>query len=159
MTDITIRNGQVLHAFYTGTLASGVTTAFDAVRMADETGVHVLDRQVLGNGAACALYLGDVAAAGDLLKRMESSLREGWGWKEFDIGYFHLLRGWQKSQRNDFSAASQHLEMYAENLDANVRCKFWRLTFRGVFNRLDRKKRLPISGFFFAWKLDVIYYL
>ncbi|OGU18362.1 MAG: hypothetical protein A2076_05385 [Geobacteraceae bacterium GWC2_53_11] len=111
MTDITIRNGQVLHAFYTGTLASGVAMALDAVRMADETGVHILDRQVLGNGAACALSTGDFAAAEELLKKMASSLREGWGWKGFDTGYYHLLIGWQKNHRNDFPAASQHLEL------------------------------------------------
>ena len=111
MTEITIRNGQVLHAFFTGALTSGVTIALDAVRMADETGVHILDRQVLGNGAACALSTGDFAAAVELLKKMENSLREGWGWKAFDTGYYHLLLGWQKSHRNDFSAASQHLEL------------------------------------------------
>ncbi len=116
MTDITIRNGQVLHAFFTGTMAFGVTAAIDAVRMADETGVHVLDRQVLGNGAACALSIGDFVAADELLKKMESSLREGWGWKRFDMGYLHLLRGWQKSHRNDFQAASQHLELTVDGM-------------------------------------------
>ena len=116
MTEITIRNCQVLHAFYTGTLTSGVAIALDAVRMADETGVHILDRQVLGNGAACALSIGDFATADELLKKMESSLREGWGWKGFDIAYFHLLRGWQKYHRDDFSAASHHLELTMEGM-------------------------------------------
>ena len=116
MTEITIVNCQVLHAFYTGALASGVMIALEAVRMADETGVHILDRQVLGNGAACALSIGDSATADELLKKMESSLREGWGWKEFDTAYFHLLRGWQKSHQNDFSAASQHLELTMDGM-------------------------------------------
>lgn len=116
MTDITIRNGQVLHAFYTGTLTSGVEIALEAVRMADETGVHILDRQVLGNGAACALSLGDFTAADGLLKKMEGSLREGWGWQRFDSAYFHLLRGWQRYHRNDFSAASHHLELTIDGM-------------------------------------------
>jgi ATP/maltotriose-dependent transcriptional regulator MalT len=111
MTDITIRNGQVLHAVFTGTLAHGVSIALDAVRMADETGVHILDRQVLGNGAACALSIGDFATADELLEKMESSLRERWGWKGFDTGYYHVLRGWQKNHQNDFSAAAHHLEL------------------------------------------------
>lgn len=111
MTEITIRNGQVLHAFYTGTLTSGVAIALDAVRMTDETGVHILDRQVLGNGAACALSIGDFATSEELLKKMEGSLREGWGWKAFDTCYYHLLRGWQKSNRDDFAAAAHHLEL------------------------------------------------
>ena len=116
MTQITISNGLVLHAFYTGALTSGVSIALDAVRMADETGVHILDRQVLGNGAACALSIGDFATADELLKKMESSLREGWGWKGFDTGYYHLLLGWQKSHRNDFVAASQHLVLTMDGL-------------------------------------------
>src|SRR6185369_10267338 len=79
MTDITIMNAQVLHAFFTGSWAVGVTLASDALRVADETGVHVWDNQLLGNGASCALSMGDLATADNLLNNMENRL--AWGGK------------------------------------------------------------------------------
>ena len=112
MTNITIKNAQVLHAFFTGAWALGVTVAFDALRIADETGVHVWDSQLLGNGASCALSRGDFSTADELLKGMESRLE--WCQKAFDIGYYHGLRGWQKSLRNEFTAAAQHLKLNLE---------------------------------------------
>lgn len=111
MTDITLMNAQLLHAFFTGAWALGVTVAFDALRMADETGVHVWDSQLLGNGACCALSMGDSATADHVLKSMESRLE--WG-KRIDFGQYHGLRGWQDILRNDFPAASHHLELALE---------------------------------------------
>lgn len=116
MTHITISNGLVLNAFYTGALTSGVSIALDAVRISDETGVHILDRQVLCNGASCAISSGDFTTANVLLKKMESSLREGWGWHAFDLAYYHLLLGWQKNHRNDFTGASQHLDRLSDGM-------------------------------------------
>jgi len=108
MTDITLLNAQLLHAFFTGSWALGVATAFQALQMADETGVHVWDSQLLGTAASCALSMGDVKTADDLLKSMESRLE--WGRKRIDIGQYHALRGWRESLRMDFPAASPHLE-------------------------------------------------
>jgi hypothetical protein len=116
MTDITIRNAQVLHAFFTGSWASGVSLAEETLRVADETGVHVWDSQLLGNGAACALSKGDFSKAEELLQGMEARL--AWCQKRFDIGYYHGLRGWQKTLRNEFQAASQHLELNLEAFHA-----------------------------------------
>ena len=113
MTDITIMNAQVLHAFFTGAWALGVTVAIDALRVADETGVHVWDSQLLGTGACCAISMGDFATGGDLLKGMESRLE--WGGKRIDIGQYHGLRGWQECLRNDFPAASPHLALALES--------------------------------------------
>jgi len=116
MTGITIMNAQVIHAFFTGAWAVGVTVAIDALREADDSGVHVWDSQVLGNGAACALSMGDFPRADDLLEGMESRL--SWGRKSIDIGYYHALRGWQESLRNDFPAACRHLELTLESFHA-----------------------------------------
>lgn len=112
MTDITIRNAEAIHALFTGAWALGVKVTFDALRIADETGVHVWDSQLLGNGAACALSMGDLGAADGLLKSMQSRLE--WGGKRMDIGHYHWLRSWQESLRKDFPAASHHLELALE---------------------------------------------
>lgn len=113
MTEITIMNAQVLHCFFTGEWASGVALAYDALRMGDETGVHVWDSQVLGMGVACAICRGDSATADGLLKGMESRLE--WSGKRMDIGQYHGLRGWQDSLRNDFPAAAPHMELALES--------------------------------------------
>lgn len=120
MTDITIRNGQALHAFFTGAWELGVTVAVEAVRMADEIGLHVLDCQLLGNGASCAISMGDLTTAHELENMLEQRL--GGGWISFDHAYLHLLRGWRKSCQGDFAAASQHLEQAVQGFrDAGFR--------------------------------------
>lgn len=116
MTNLTIMNAQVLHAYFTGEWALGITLAFDAVRIADETGVHVWDSQLLGMGAACALCMGDPTAAEDLLKDMENRL--AWARKRMDFGQYHGLRGWQECQRKDHSVASHHFTMALESFDS-----------------------------------------
>jgi LuxR family maltose regulon positive regulatory protein len=112
MTDITIRNAQVVHAFFTGAWALGVTMAVDALRLADETGVHVWDGQLLGMGASCALSAGDIGTADNLLNHMQSGL-EFFG-KRMDVGMYHGLRGFQQTLRHDFPAASRHHEVALE---------------------------------------------
>ena len=109
MTEITVMNALVLHAFFTGAWALGVATAADALRIADETGIHVWDSQLLGTAAACALNMGDAVTADGLLQRMESRLE--WSGKRIDTGQYHGLRGCQESLRNDFPAAVLHLEL------------------------------------------------
>lgn len=113
MAEITIMNARVLHAFFTGALALGVAVANDALRMADETGVHVWDSQLLGTGACCAFSMGDFATGGELLKGMENRL--AWGGKRIDIGQYHGLCGWQDSLRKNFPAASPHLALALES--------------------------------------------
>ncbi|ACH40516.1 transcriptional activator [Citrifermentans bemidjiense Bem] len=113
MTRITIMNAQVLNCYFTGAWASGVAVAFDALRMADETGVHVWDIQLMGNGAGCALCRGDSATADELLNAMRDRLQ--WGVR-LDIGQYHGLRGWQESLARRFQAAIPHLELSLESL-------------------------------------------
>ncbi|GFO53180.1 hypothetical protein GMSM_01870 [Geomonas sp. Red276] len=117
MTDITIRNGLALHAFFTGDWASGVQVAIEAIKLADEIGLHVLDCQLLGNGASCALSMGDLSTAEQLIGMLERRL--GGGWTAFDKAYFHLLRGWQKTWRKEHAAASQHLEQSLQEFRAS----------------------------------------
>jgi tetratricopeptide (TPR) repeat protein len=112
MTEITLLNAQVLHAFYNGAWARGVAVAVDALRMADETGVHVWDSQLMGNGTACALSMGDHATADRLLQSMESRLE--WFNKRIDFGQYHGLRGWRDGLRKDYPAALRHLELSVE---------------------------------------------
>ena len=113
MTEITLMNAQVIHALLTGSWPLGVTVAVDALRLADETGVHVWDSQLLGNATSCAFSMGDLAAADDLLTGMKSRL--DWYPKRLDVGYYHLLRAWQESLRKDFQAATRHLEVTLES--------------------------------------------
>jgi DNA-binding SARP family transcriptional activator len=108
MTHITIMNAHALHAFFTGAWELGGTVVVDALRIADETGVHVWDNQLLASGASCAICRGDLVAADYLLKTMENRLEAGG--KKLDIAQYHGVRGWQESLRNDFSAACRHLE-------------------------------------------------
>lgn len=113
MTRITIMNAQVLNSYFTGAWGSGVAIAFDALRLADETGVHVWDIQLMGNGACCALCMGDSATADGLLNAMRDRLQ--WGVR-LDIGQYHGLRGWQESLGRHFQAATPHLELSLESL-------------------------------------------
>ncbi|BCG48694.1 Transcriptional activator of maltose regulon, MalT [Citrifermentans bremense] len=113
MTRITIMNAQVLYCYFTGAWASGVAIVSDALKMANESGVHVWDSQLMGTGAGCALCMGDSAAADELLNAMRDRLQ--WGMR-LDIGQYHGLRGWQESLGRRFQAAIPHLEHSLESL-------------------------------------------
>src|SRR3990172_5624050 len=71
----------------------------EALRLADVSGVHMLDHQTLGSAITTALSVGDIEHAQELLQRMEG------GSAAMNKAYYCYLASWYAVMRHDLSAA------------------------------------------------------
>ena len=82
-------------------------TVASAMETARVTGVHVMDSEILGQGAAGALSAGDLAGAATFLRQMAGSLQ---GNRTLATSQYHFLRGWEAMLGADVRLAFEHVE-------------------------------------------------
>jgi LuxR family maltose regulon positive regulatory protein len=86
----------------------------EALRTADESGVHVWDFQVLGSAATSALSSGDVDRSEELLQRMEEGLPRS---EALGKSYYYYLAAWHALIRNDHRAALENAKRGIEYVE------------------------------------------
>jgi ATP/maltotriose-dependent transcriptional regulator MalT/DNA-binding SARP family transcriptional activator len=112
-------NAQTAIAFFhwlSGSPAAALTTIDDALRLAQTTGLHLLDSQLFIHAAAASLTAGDLDAAEEWLDRLASTTSP---LQPFDAGFHHYLACWLALRRADLPAAMEHL-VHSEKLSTGL---------------------------------------
>jgi len=84
-----------------------LATAAKGMALASETGVHVMDFMLLGNGVACALGNEDEKAADELLGKMTGLVAMARPW---DRSFHEFLLGWHAFLQGELAGAGQHVD-------------------------------------------------
>lgn len=87
----------------------------EALRLADESGVHILDHQTLGSAITSALSVGDIERAQGLLQRMEGDTAA------MGRAFYYYLASWHAVARHDLAAALEFATAgleFAERIEA-----------------------------------------
>jgi ATP/maltotriose-dependent transcriptional regulator MalT/DNA-binding SARP family transcriptional activator len=105
LTQIMIMMLSTIHFWLQGRNEECQNLASEALRTADESGVHVWDFQILGNATASALSSGDVERSKELLKRMEEGLPR---LAALGKSLYYCLAAWHALTRNDHCAAREY---------------------------------------------------
>lgn len=116
LTIFTIRTTQALVAFFTASFGSCRQRVFEALRVAEETGIRALYLHVMGHGIVAALSDGDPDTAAILLARTNDNLdRAG----DMDLAYYYFALSWQSRLKGDLDSALHNLSIAVPFL-ANV---------------------------------------
>lgn len=102
-------NAQAAIAFFhwlSGNPAVALATIHAALRLAQTTGLHLLDSQLFVHAAAAALTAGDPDAAEEWLDRLASTTSP---LQPFEAGFHHYLACWLALLRADLPAATEQL--------------------------------------------------
>ncbi len=75
------------------------------LQLAEESGVHVWDGQLLGSGAASAMTAGELDAAEEYLARMNACTQVS---RCLERSYYHYMAGWLSYLKTDTSQAIEH---------------------------------------------------
>jgi hypothetical protein len=65
---------KAMYAWLIGDISSCIRIVYDALKLADETGVHIWDHHLLSHGACASLSDWDFETAADLLNKIEPGL-------------------------------------------------------------------------------------
>ena len=112
-------NAQAAIAFFhwlSGTPAAALATIQDALRLAQTTGLHLLDSQLFIHAAAASLTATDLDGAEEWLDRLASTTSP---LQPFDAGFHHYLACWLALLRADLPAAMEHLA-HSEKLGSGL---------------------------------------
>ena len=99
-----------------GTPTAALAIIQDALRLAQTTGLYLLDSQLFIHAAAASLTSGDLDAAEEWLDRLASTTSP---LQPFDAGFHHYLACWLALLRADLPAAMEHLA-HSEKLGAGL---------------------------------------
>ena len=79
----------------------------EGLSIAEESGVHILDAQLLAEGAYGSLIGGNVQAAQDFLERMSAVLDQN---RRSDVAHYHFVSTWAALMDGDLPGATKHAE-------------------------------------------------
>lgn len=104
---------RILRNFLAAIVNNSATTSYDhslqllseALEIGESNGLHIWDHLILAVGVSAALNKGDLADAGDFLKRMETVLAHG---GQANYCQYHYLSAWHWARSGDFSQALGH---------------------------------------------------
>jgi ATP/maltotriose-dependent transcriptional regulator MalT/DNA-binding SARP family transcriptional activator len=114
LTRIMIMMLASIHCWLQGRNEECQKIASDALRTADESGVHVWDHQILGSAATSALSIGDAERSEELLQRMEKGLP----WTgALGKSYYYYLASWNALMQNDYCAAQEYANIGIEYVE------------------------------------------
>ncbi len=105
---------KAMYAWLTGDISPCLRIVSDALKLADETGVHIWDHHLLSHGACASLSAGDIETAASLLKKIEPGLAHT---RKIEICFYHFLSAWKELIRGNVSSVAEHIKI---SLDATV---------------------------------------
>ena len=98
---------EALYAVYAASYQRAMAAVTTGLAIADETGIHVADVILLGEGIYCSLSTGDLTTAEAFLKKIDSRRNLN---SCYDIIHFHHQTSLVAMQRGDFLVAKNHAE-------------------------------------------------
>jgi ATP/maltotriose-dependent transcriptional regulator MalT/DNA-binding SARP family transcriptional activator len=96
---------EAIHSWSTADPATALKAVSEGLKVARTTGVHLLDCQLLGHGAAAALCAGDLAATRGFLDDMALYLDKA---SRMDKSFYYFLSAWHALIRRDLPSAYEH---------------------------------------------------
>lgn len=102
---LTVSWVEAAHANLASRYDRGIKSVSEGLALAEETGVHVLDYMLMGQGALCSLKAGDCATARKYLGKMSSSLPVA---KPWEACFYHYAAAWEALLRGEMAQAASH---------------------------------------------------
>ena len=94
-----------LHAIHDGSHDRCMEMVSEGLRLAESTGIHILDFMLTGHGALCSMITGNIAAVKDFLQKMAASqdIR-----RAFAAGFYHYLAAWDAMGGGELAKSRLH---------------------------------------------------
>ena len=99
---------KAVHANLTSRYDRCLEIVSDGLRLAESSGIHLLDFSLRGEGVLASLHLGDTATANRYLGAMAGRLDDATRW---EVSFYHFVAGWESLHRGDLAQASVHAGM------------------------------------------------
>jgi len=93
------------HAIVGGAYDRCMNAVTEGLELSAATGVHLIDFQLTGQGALCALITGDISTAKNYLRKMETTLHSQ---VPNLAGLYHYLAAWNAMANGDLAKAVTH---------------------------------------------------
>ncbi len=111
---ITINTVEAIHDYVAAVPESALKAVSKALRLAEETGIHIWDNHLFGHGAGAALSKGNAALANDFLEKMKATQHLA---RRLDVGYYRLLATWHALTIHDADGALEHVNRFTEIIE------------------------------------------
>lgn len=108
LNTILMSGSNVIFAFHAGRTGDCLSLLTEALKLADETGVHIWDNHYIGFGLMSALSEGDIERTDKLLQFIKGDPDTV---RSFDIGFYHNIIGWWQLLCGDIAGAYEHLKL------------------------------------------------
>lgn len=112
---VIMKGQEVLFAFHSGRTGDSFKVFEEALKLADETGVHLWDNHIIGFALMAAFSEGDIAKADELFKMMKGDPDTV---RNFDVGFYHNMMAWRQLLCGDKAAAYEHLKLMVPMIKA-----------------------------------------
>ncbi len=108
LTLITTRLAESIFYHMTGLYEECMKAVNDGLEMSRDTGVHVVDKMILGNGAVGALQANDFSTFNTLIEKMALHLSS---FSLYEISFYHWLKTREALRRGNHGQALAHIEL------------------------------------------------
>jgi LuxR family maltose regulon positive regulatory protein len=105
---ITTRLAESVYYHMAGLHEKCLKAVSDGLEISRDTGVHVVDKMILGNGAVGALQANDLSTFNTLIEKMALNLSS---FSPYEKSFYHWLRTREALRRGNLGQASNHIEL------------------------------------------------
>jgi LuxR family maltose regulon positive regulatory protein len=108
LTLITTRLAESIYYHMTGLHEECLKAVSDGLELSQNTGVHIVDKMILGNGSVGALQANDFSTFNTLIEKMALNLSR---FSLYEISFYHWLKTRKALRRGNLGQASAHIEL------------------------------------------------
>jgi LuxR family transcriptional regulator, maltose regulon positive regulatory protein len=105
---LTTKIAESIYCHMTGLYEECLKAVNDGLEISQNTGVHIADQMLLGNGAVGAIQANDFSAAENLLEKMVLHLNSV---SLYEKSFYHYVRAREALRREKSRSASTHIEL------------------------------------------------
>ena len=105
---IWVKTTVAMYEWLIASFDSCLKTVAEGIKIADATGIHILDIHLLEHGAAAALSTGDFVTANNMLKKLKPFSEK---LRLLDRAYYEYLKAWEAIFRKDLPSYPDYIEM------------------------------------------------
>jgi LuxR family maltose regulon positive regulatory protein len=105
---ITTRLAESIYYHMTGLYKECLKAVSDGLEVSRDTGVHIVDKMILGNGAVGALQSNDFSTFNTLIEKMALHLSS---FSLYEISFYHWLKTREALRRCNLGQALAHIEL------------------------------------------------
>ena len=107
---ITIKTIDAIYSYFAADFDHALKTVDEALRLSQDTGIHIWDNHLFGHACGAALSLGNTAQADQFLTKMRSIRPLE---RRFDIGYYHFMSTWHSLAIRNNRRALEDVKLFA----------------------------------------------